>query len=282
MNTASCLDDVQREYFHILAYGEPGSGKTWLAASAWKPQLIALFDTLGNARPYFEGLYVREITDPKHKTYVNLPPLSEIPTYDCFADAEATQLVRRIWHFSSTDPKNPIGYNQFEAKIATIPSECQAIGAKFFILDSLLTYTMATKRKVEATIKLTGDFDEMLIAREMTPLIEDMCFLLNGLRLNVTLCAHVSNAPQNTVTPERKVIKKLSDTVVTAPGRVGRNIRGWFSDVWYCYRTDDGIPMVQLTTKEGHIAKNTVAASEDMPNDFEAIIKSRKAINWIA
>lgn len=269
------------DYIHLLNTGNSGSGKSRLAATAPTPQLVALFDSLGNARPYFRNCRVKQTRD----VVIVLGKPTIIPTYLCYAadDVDLTTLLRKLWHF---DPATGIGKVQFDIKRPLIMQEMRDINAKTFILDSLTLFTTAMRVYGKRNIGSTSQ-DEEALAYATTDYIEDLTITLCSLPCNVILCAHISDRIYT-----RRGTRKgdpgqvVKDTFVNAPGRMARNLTAMFSDVWYCSVDVEDQYTVLTQSDNEHIAKNTVNAPRtvnitDEENSYDKIVASSDPIIWV-
>lgn len=267
------------DYLHILLGGPSGSGKSRLAASTDTPQLIALFDSLGNAAPYFRNCRVKRTRDV---VMIGGRP-SIIPTFDCYAleDIELTTLQRRVWHFN---PANEHGKAQFDIKRPLLAQECESIKAPTFIFDSLTMFHSGMRVQGK---KYVGDSsqDEEQLNYRITDQVEDLCIWLCALEVTVILCAHVSLVEYNKRIGKNTI--KVADTRINAPGKMGRNITGMFSDVWYTFIDEEGEYKV-LTQgsfdsgeKTNNNAKNTVNAPAICNNIYSEIVNGREPIIWV-
>lgn len=266
------------DYLHILLGGPSGSGKSRLAASLPQPQLIALFDSLGNATPYLRNCQVKRSRDP---VLIN-GRVSVIPTFDCFAleDKDLTTLLRRIWHFN---PASPDGQLQFNIKRPLIYKELASINASCFILDSLTALHSGMRVQGKKTIGASSA-DEEQLNYAITDYIEDLTIWLCSLETTVLLTAHISLMEYNKRVG--KQMMRVADTRINAPGKMGRNITAMFSDVWYSFVDEEAQYRVLTQGSFGseetnNQAKNTVNAPAICPNNYPEIVQGADPIVWL-
>lgn len=277
---------------HILVYGPSGAGKSHLAASAPLPQWIALFDSIGNAQPYMydhDNKPCRVVGPASQRAYRDIAMVQGkaimIPTYVCYAndDTELTQPLRHISHYGVIDaqlPGMPIARSLFDSKLPLLPrlvaERCGSAGT--FIIDSLTLY-IADSRRHNLRFNDPG-MGEMGVANINTNDVEDLCMALRGLTAcNVILTAHIADREFEIATPTAR--RKISERTVNAPGRMARNIRAYFSDVWYCYRDSEGMPHMLTISDDVHDAKNTFKAERICDNLWSAVTQNAEPIIWV-
>jgi hypothetical protein len=261
------------ELAHILLYGLSGVRKSTLAAQSPTPQFINLFDSLGNAKPYFENCRVVRSTD-----YTMLGAgVSEIPMFDCYAidDVEKTKLIRRILHFGANDPDNPLGIKQFKTKLPVLMKDIAAIGANSYIFDSLTLFTAQARHAVSQWREVAAD----AIAREVTDYFEDICMALSSLPITTIAISHLSTQGESKILGG-KTVRTRKDVVTTAPGRMADRIFGYFSDLWYLFIDEEGNFKVLTQGDGAHIAKNTFRAMAVCANSWQEITGNKPNIIW--
>ena len=273
------------DYIHTILAGPSGSGKSWLSATSPEPQLVALFDSLGNARAYFRNCRVKQERD----VVIVLGRPSIIPTYLCYAleDTECSTLKRKLWAF---DTSTSIGIDQFKVKWAILSEEMRACAAKTFIFDSLTLYQTGLRVAGKDSIGSSSE-DERALAYSVTDDIEALGNMLKSLPFNVIMAAHISgrNYKKSVGRGANARILDLQDTSINAPGRMGRNLESMFSDVWLTYVDDEGNYLVNtnrpldhdVNSKDTIVAKNTVNSPGVCPNNWLEIVKGSDPTIWL-
>lgn len=266
------------DFAHILIYGPNGSGKSMLAGQAEMPQLIHLFDSLGNARkPYFENMRVvrgedYSIVDGK---------ATIIPQFDCYAkeDEAKENLLRRILFFGAGDPNNPLGVKQFKTKLPTLISDATTIAAKTYIFDSFTPFTAQARHAISEWRNVAVDE----IAREVTNYFEDICMAISSLEIATIAISHITTRGDTKMVRDRdkmKAVRIRVEDITTAPGRMADRIFGYFSDVWCTFIDEEGRYRVMLQGNSDHIAKNTFNASAICDSSWNEITKNKPEIIW--
>ncbi len=270
------------DYLHILLTGLSGVGKSVLAASGPTPQLVSLFDSIGNARkPYLENMRVKRTKDA---VVLMGNRVSIIPTLLCYDkdDTDLTKLIRKVWCFNSgTDVENPVGKEQFNVKRAVLLKELESFDAQCFIFDSMTSWQVQTRHSVTnyANMKSAD------IANIVTNEYEDLCYLLQNLPVTTIAITHTSTQGVTTTDYNNKEKRKRVSVQTTAPGRMSDRIYVCFSDVWNCFVdvSDSGEAhyRVQTFNSGDTIAKNSIDAPAECDNNYAEITANRKEIIWV-
>lgn len=253
---------------HIVLYGPPGTGKSELASSIPGTKLIGLFDPIGHGLPYLRRYANKRTRD----VVVVRGAASIIDTIESYDKEDTAKLCSKLWHFGA----NLQGKQQFDIKRTILVEECVAIDASVFIFDSLTLFTTAMR----ILTKQQGIIDDEQAAYAITDYVEQLCASLASLPITTVLIAHISD--QN-VKFRGQVVRK--ENYINAPGRMARNIKSMFSDVWYCFVDDEGKHYVQTQTRGDHEARNTFNSDPvcevKLNEQFYEVTKHREPILWI-
>lgn len=262
---------------HIVPYGIAGTGKTYFAATMDTPQWIAMFDAIGKETPYTDGTFVDtyngvDVGQQPTVLYAYNPPLV-IPTWDCFADADCKQLVRRIVWFQDPDNTKPHAYDSYAAIQPQMEKRFKALGIKTFILDSVTSVCVALRNKfsIEFPIDMKGQQIENSArgwANRATDELEWINQFINSLSINTVSICHSfydTTAGRN---------QELPQVGVHAYGRMRERFLITSGDVYRSFF--DGQYKMSVSADALHVGNNSMKITGLFPNDWKEISKADK------
>jgi hypothetical protein len=274
---------------HILLCGHTGTGKSRLAASAARPenrQLIALFDSIDNATPYLQsGPYswsTYAVDETRDVVMIGSRP-SIIPTYLCYDKED--NLLRKLWHFGSSNVENPEGIEQWRVKMAKMHEEMNELKSaegillhpsfNQLIVDSFTLYETMTRRRArfykEGPPSVKNRDDDQMWAYAVTDYMEDTCLFLRDFPRSVIAITHFAEG------------RKTGDRIVNLSGRMANNAPSYFGNVWFTYINEEGgynVITVGAQGVPGINAKNTVNRETSCENDYATIVAQSLPIQW--
>lgn len=251
---------------HIIAYGIAGVGKSHFAASTDTPQLIAMFDPFGKETPYTDGTFVNEDSIEFNTKKGSISVL----IWDCYADAEGKDLLRKIMWFREPDNTNPQAYEAYCAFQPQIPMYIKMFGFRTFILDSITTLCRHLHSAAEAgQLGTPSEKSERGLAGLATPELAWVNQFINDLTINtVTICHSDYNTDPNR-SPD------LPQVRVHAYGKM----RDWFlitsGDVYRLFKKD-GEFKLNVEADNLHVGNNSMKLNGVFPNNWREIVKQDK------
>lgn len=256
------MSDPLRPPLHVLAYGEPGSGKSEFAASFPKPMLVCLHDPPGKAtRPYLS----RGVAQPVERIALEGTKL-RIPTQRVLSKKTGKLLIQ-VEHYFEGDPENPKAYNRFFKRKDRINEECER-GEWATVVDDSLTYLELSARKYDQYKTNPDARDPRKWYGASGEQVEQMVMMrFASLPCNVVVIAHVNELEdelrgtlvRNPAAPGKKLPKKLASA---------------FEEFYYCYvdgRGDAARYLMQTRMGDGFNANTAIHAPDPCENSYRAL-----------
>lgn len=257
---------------HAMVIGAPNSGKTQLAASAEKPELVFAFDPFDKLFPYFD----QGLLDPE----VRVGPQGQLIWI--VRSLKTGNAIMQVEGFYDENEKNPQAMQQFMFRLDQVVEEVKQGRWKTVVLDSWSQLEWIARQR-----RTHGPFagvDSVYAAA-----MDDLKALVNSrimnLRCNVLATFHI----------ETKVVRSRQGTVIKdAREDVGggelsyniqaigslKNLGNVFGETYLAEAPIDGSDRFVLHTKRNANFRtlcSRIGASDPCKNEWNALFS-----NWIA
>lgn len=263
---------MERPYIHTLLYGDPGTGKSTMAATFPKPMLVFQFDHNQKEMPYRKGG-----KDGELESYEIATGKGSIDIV--YRDVIHPEGLTRIEYYNRTDNiENPTAFSNFRTRMGVLHEEYGTW--KTIVVDSI-TFMELQARKLEEKVlnplpagvslytKGGGGDQRMWFAGATSALEELLCVRLAGLEMNVVVIAHIDK--------DKNMISGEIVQVPFAPGRLSSRslLSAAFAEQYRLYTERDGdgnrIYLAQTTNRDGFSAATQIEASDPSWPHYEKL-----------
>jgi hypothetical protein len=265
--------------YHAIVYGDPGGGKSHLAATCECPSIVLNFDGLGKARPYLLLPSPMKVVGPNYLTINPRGKNTQLERYDLYdlADAENKNLKRIIYNLVDLDPENdPIAWLQFKFMLLYIDRKMKEINGKTLIIDSATSLEVAYQHYHRAYMQ--NDKWGFPLADEL----QSLCARMIAKPYNTMLICHImqrSGSGDNVKTGLNE-FQGHAEKSAALTGRMAYRALGLSDNVFLVGVDTDGKHFA-LTRHDGRfIANNSFNAPMKCGNNMAEIMKNATQIQF--
>lgn len=244
----------------VLAYGDPGSGKSHFAATFPKPLLVLCTDPRAKAMPY-----IRRGKLGPTASYEDGTP------YQSVLAKNSEKEIIRVEYYHDQDLKggNSVvyAYERLEERLLDLPSEIHNNVWQTVVLDSLSFLEYQARKlhqyKLNPESNAGNKQDKRQWYDASSEAIEEFCnSRLTWLPVNVVVLAHIR--------ADKAKGRDQSTWTIDAPGFKHRTIPGAFGEVYVVHSTEEG-RYLQTVNHSDFIATTQIMAPDGCDLHYKAL-----------
>ena len=254
---------MKRPFVHALLYGDPGTGKSTMAATFPKPMLVFCFDHNQKEMPYRKKGKDGELQEYDIETAKGS---IVIP----YRDVQHKDGLTRIEYYNKTDDiENPTAFSNFRTRMGVLHEEYDTWVT--IVVDSI-TFMELQARKLEEKVlnplppgvslytKGGGGDQRMWFAGATSGLEELLCVRLAGLDMNVVAVAHIAK--------DKNMMSGEIVCVPFAPGRLASRslLSAAFAEQYRLYTERDGdgnrVYLAQTSNRDGYSGSTQIESPD--------------------